>query len=283
VFALLAGAAGALVASSTAERAERSRVARDNARLDAAVKARTQELEATQLEVVERLARAAELRDDDTGEHIDRMSHLCELVALQLGTPAPRARLLRQAATLHDVGKIGLPDDILLKPGKLTGVEREIMTRHASDGAALLAGSTSKLLGLAEVMARTHHERWDGTGYPAGLRGEEIPIEGRIAAVCDVFDALMSERPYKRAWSREEALAEIAAQRGRHFDPVVADALLAVAGGDVPPAGPRRLETGPSGVVLDCGPEPSALEPERSRLDGERARGDVPVGERARR
>jgi CHASE2 domain-containing sensor protein len=212
------------------EMAERRRVAMRNVALEQAVRERTAELERTYLEPVDRLARAAELRDGDTGEHLDRMSKLCELVALELGQPAEDARLLRQAAVLHDVGKIGMPDGILRKPGKLTPEEIEIMRRHTLEGAALLEGSRSPLLQLAEVIARTHHERWDGTGYPEGLKGEQIPLPGRIAAVCDVYDALITERPYKRAWSPDEARQEIAEQRGRHFDLAVADALLIVLG-----------------------------------------------------
>ncbi len=194
----------------------------------------TLDLARTQLEAVIRLARAAELRDDDTGEHIERMSRLCELVARELGRPPIEATLLRQAAVLHDVGKIGLPDSILLKPGRLTPEEIAVMRRHTTDGAALLDGSGSPLLKLAEVIARTHHERWDGSGYPAGLTGEEIPLCGRIAAVCDVYDALVSTRPYKRAWTVADAVAEIRAQRGRHFEPRVADALLAVVAREQP-------------------------------------------------
>jgi HD-GYP domain-containing protein (c-di-GMP phosphodiesterase class II) len=156
------------------------------------------------------------------------MSRLCEQVALELGRPMTEAELLRHASVLHDVGKIGLPDGILRKPGRLTDEELEIMRRHAADGAAILEGSTSEVLRLAEVVARTHHERYDGTGYPAGLSGEDIPLPGRIAAVCDVFDALTSARPYKPAWSIADACAEIVRQRGAHFDPAVADALLRV-------------------------------------------------------
>jgi response regulator RpfG family c-di-GMP phosphodiesterase len=230
LLALALGTAASVLAAVTAETAERRRVDRRNAELEDAVLARTRELEDAYLDVVRRLARAAELRDDDTGEHIERVGRLCELVALELGLPAARAQLLRQASVLHDVGKIGLPDQILRKPGRLTPEEIEVMRRHTLQGAELLKGSDSGLLQLAEVVARTHHERFDGTGYPLGTRGEDIPLEGRITAVCDVYDALVSERPYKHAWSPEDASAEIAAQRGRHFDPRVADALLAVLG-----------------------------------------------------
>ena len=188
----------------------------------------TRDLARTQLDAVQRLARASELRDNETGEHIERMSQLCERVARELGWSATEATLLRHAATLHDVGKIGLPDAILRKPGKLTDDEVQIMRVHAALGAELLSGSSSPLLILAQEIAHTHHERWDGTGYPEKLAGEAIPLSGRIAAVCDVYDALSSARPYKRAWTTDEVLAEIESQRGKHFDPAVADALITV-------------------------------------------------------
>jgi CHASE2 domain-containing sensor protein len=234
--------AGALLFRAVAERAERARVTRYNAELEAAVHARTKDLAATQLEVVLRLARAAELHDDDTGEHIERMSRMCGEVALELGLPVTRAETIRYAAVLHDVGKIGVPDDILRKPARLTADEMTTMRRHVVEGAELLEGSPSPVLQVAEIIVDTHHERWDGTGYPHGLAGTEIPLEGRIAAVCDVFDALTHERPYKPAWGVERACEEIARLRGTHFDPAVADALLAVvrrrtgAGADAIPA-----------------------------------------------
>ncbi len=217
-----------LLARAVSERAARARVTRYSAELEAAVHDRTKDLAATQLEVVLRLARAAELHDDDTGEHIDRMSRMCGEVALELGLPATRAETIRYAAVLHDVGKIGVPDDILRKPGSLTANEMKTMRRHVVEGALLLEGSPSPVLQVAEIIVDTHHERWDGTGYPHGLAGEQIPLEGRIAAVCDVFDALTHERPYKPAWSVEQACAEIERLRGSHFDPEVADALLTV-------------------------------------------------------
>jgi CHASE2 domain-containing sensor protein len=220
----------AVLAAAGKEMAERRRFAGRNVELEDAVRARTAELELTHLEAVHRLARAAELRDGGTGEHLERMSRLCELVSLELGQSEASATLLRQAAVLHDVGKIGLPDRILNKPGKLSAEEIEVMRRHTTAGADLLDGSRSPVMALAEVVANTHHERWDGTGYPKGLSGDEIPLPGRIAAVCDVFDALITERPYKRAWSVAEARAEIEAQRGKHFDPAVADAALRVIG-----------------------------------------------------
>jgi CHASE2 domain-containing sensor protein len=220
----------AVLAAVAREGGERRRVDVRNRELSDAVRARTAELEITHLEAVERLARAAELRDGHTGEHLDRMSRMCEAVALRLGLSREEALRLRRAALLHDVGKIGLPDRILRKPGRLSEEEIEVMRRHTLEGAALLEGSRSPVLRTAEVIARTHHERWDGTGYPLGLSEDEIPIAGRIAAVCDVYDALITERPYKRAWAPEEARAEIVAQRGRHFDPAVVDALLDVLG-----------------------------------------------------
>jgi response regulator RpfG family c-di-GMP phosphodiesterase len=220
--------AASLVVRAAAERAARARVSQYNDELEQAVLDRTKELAETQLEVVVRLAHAAELHDDDTGEHIDRMSRLCGEVAIELGLPPTRADTIRHAAVLHDVGKIGVPDDILRKPGRLTSPEMATMRRHVVSGARLLQHSDSPLLQIAEVIASTHHERWDGGGYPKGLVAEEIPLEGRIAAVCDVFDALTHQRPYKEAWGVERACREIAALRGAHFDPVVADALLAV-------------------------------------------------------
>jgi CHASE2 domain-containing sensor protein len=225
---LAAATVAAVLTAVAQETAERRRVSGRNLELEDAVRARTAELEITHVEAVERLARAAELRDGDTGEHLDRMSRLCEAVALRLGHTPEQALRLRRASILHDVGKIGMPDGILRKPGKLSDDEIATMRRHTMEGAALLEGSRSPVLRMAEVIAGTHHERWDGTGYPLGLAEDEIPIAGRIAAVCDVYDALITERPYKRAWTPEEARAEITAQRGRHFDPDVVDALLAV-------------------------------------------------------
>lgn len=215
-------------AAIAGEVALRLHLTRYSQQLEADVEARTADLVASQLEIVLRLARAAELRDDDTGEHIDRMAALCGEVARELGFSEEDAERLRHASALHDIGKIGVPDGILLKPGRLTKEEFDVMRRHVVNGAELLKDSSSPVLRLAEEVARTHHERWDGTGYPAGTAGEQIPLSGRIAAVCDVFDALTHERPYKAAWSIAEACAEIERERGRHFDPAVADALLAV-------------------------------------------------------
>ncbi|HWH94517.1 MAG TPA: CHASE2 domain-containing protein [Baekduia sp.] len=233
VVAPLAGlalsAVGTVTASYLTERRERHRVSRHNAALEEAVRERTAELHETQLEVVRRLARAAEWRDEDTGEHVERIGILCERLALAAGFGELEAETLRHAAVLHDVGKIGVPDRVLLKPGRLDAAEWAIMKTHAEIGASMLAGSTSPLVQLGEVIARTHHERWDGSGYPAGLSGEDIPLVGRICAICDVFDALRSRRPYKSPWTLDEALQEIERQRGRHFDPALVDLFLPLA------------------------------------------------------
>ncbi|MBO9532938.1 MAG: CHASE2 domain-containing protein [Solirubrobacteraceae bacterium] len=226
--ALAAAVACSSLVAFAAEITARIRLTAYSEQLEAEVAERTSALVESQLEVVLRLARTAELRDDDTGEHVDRMSNLCRDVALELGFSQADAEMIRYAAALHDIGKIGVPDAILLKPGKLTPEEFDIMRYHVVHGATILEDADSPLLILAEEITRTHHEKWDGTGYPAKIAGEDIPLTGRIAAVCDVFDALSSDRPYKKAWPPEEVRAEIDAQRGRHFDTRVVDALFAV-------------------------------------------------------
>lgn len=197
-----------------------------NQHLEERVRERTRELEESQVEMLERLAQAAEFRDDDTGQHTRRVGEMAALVARELGLEASRVELIRRAAPLHDVGKIGICDEILLKPDRLSPEEFGVMQGHAPIGARLLMQGRSGLVQLAEVIALTHHERWDGTGYPQGLCGEEIPLEGRILAIVDVFDALTHERPYKKAWLIKEALAEIQSQSGRQFDPCVVKAFL---------------------------------------------------------
>lgn len=197
------------------------RVLEHNAQLEDEVADRTRDLEQSRLEMLERLALAAEYRDDDTQEHAWRIGRICALLALELDLSADEAQLIGRAAPLHDLGKIGIADAILLKPGKLTDQEFAVIKTHAVIGAEILAGSHSPLLRLAEQIALTHHERWDGRGYPAGLRGEQIPLAGRIVAVADVFDALTHERPYKQAWSLSAAVNEILEQAGRQFDPRV--------------------------------------------------------------
>jgi putative two-component system response regulator len=170
------------------------------------------------------LALAGEFRDDDTQQHAWRIGDICALLVRALGLSEQEAELIERAAPLHDLGKIGIPDAILLKAGKLSDAEFDVVKTHAQIGAEILAGSRSPLLRLAERIALTHHERWDGGGYPCGLTGDEIPLVGRIAAVADVFDALTHERPYKQAWSVDEAVTEIVGQAGRQFDPRVIDA-----------------------------------------------------------
>jgi putative two-component system response regulator len=198
-----------------------------NHQLDHKVRERTAELEATQVEILERLALAAEYRDDDTGEHTRRVGVMAARIAEALRWPAEQVELMRRAAPLHDVGKIAIPDAILLKPGKLTPAEFEQMKSHTTVGAQMLSGGRFPLLQVAEQIARTHHERWDGTGY-IGLRGEEIPLAGRIVSIADVFDALVTERPYKKAWSIYEAMKEIRNQSGRQFDPHLVDVFFEV-------------------------------------------------------
>jgi putative two-component system response regulator len=200
-----------------------------NQLLEAKVRERTRELEAAQIEIIERLARAAEFRDDNTGQHTERVGQMAALLARELGLPDAQVSLIRRAAPLHDVGKIGIPDSILLKLGKLTAAEFELVKTHTTIGARILSGSRFPLLRLAEEIAFSHHEQWDGRGY-AGLVGDTIPLAGRIVTVADVFDALTQKRPYKAAWPVEEAVAEIARQRGRQFDPQVVDAFLRVIG-----------------------------------------------------
>ncbi|MCG5500326.1 HD-GYP domain-containing protein [Ectothiorhodospira lacustris] len=187
--------------------------------LEQMVRERTDEIRRTRLQVVQRLGRAAEYRDNETGYHILRMSHTCELLARHLGWSHAECERMLHASPMHDVGKIGIPDQILLKPGKLTPEEWSIMQSHATIGGDILSGDESELLNLAREIALTHHEKWDGSGYPLGLAGEEIPVSGRIVALADVFDALTSERPYKKAWPVQDALDLIRDSSGSHFEP----------------------------------------------------------------
>jgi hypothetical protein len=192
-------------------------------------RALARQLRDSQLELVSRLAAASESHDADTGLHIRRIGLLCECLALAIGCSRADAAMLREASAMHDVGKIAIPDSILRKPGSLTPGEWDVMKSHTTIGAQILAGSASPLVRLAETVARTHHERWDGGGYPDGLRGESIPLAGRICAVCDVFDALITSRAYKQAWSMRDALAELERIAGTHLDPGLVDAFLAAA------------------------------------------------------
>jgi PAS domain S-box-containing protein len=198
------------------------------ARLESMVRQRTQALEGSRLETLRRLALAAEYRDDDTHEHTERVGRNSALIAQQLGLAEETASLIRRAAPLHDIGKIGIPDAILRKPGELTAEELRQMREHTTIGAKILADPKFAILQTARSIALTHHERWDGGGYPRGLRGKEIPLSGRIVSVADVFDALTHERPYKTAWPVDEAVAEIERLAGRRFDPRVVRAFAAL-------------------------------------------------------
>jgi putative nucleotidyltransferase with HDIG domain len=201
---------------------------RANELLEENVSLRTRELEEARVEIVTRLAVAAEYRDDTTGQHTSRVGILAARIAARLGLPHEEVELLRLAARLHDVGKIGISDVLMLKPAKLTPEEFERIKDHTTIGAQILSGGKSPLLQLAEIVALTHHERWDGHGYPHGLAGEEIPLEGRIVAVADVYDALLGDRPYKKAWLEPDARAEIQAQSGAQFDARVVSAFLEI-------------------------------------------------------
>jgi putative two-component system response regulator len=187
-----------------------------------AVRARTLQLDHARLESLSILAIAAEYRDDETREHTQRVGRIAAMIAQALDMTEPDVALIRDAAPLHDIGKVGIPDYVLLKRGRLTPDERQIMMRHVEIGARILGPAGSPVLITAAAIARTHHERWDGAGYLEGLHGDEIPLAGRITAIADVFDALTHERPYKAAWDVDRALAEIAAQAGKQFDPLVA-------------------------------------------------------------
>lgn len=178
-----------------------------------------QELRETRLQIVQRLGRAAEYKDNETGLHVIRMSHYAQRLALAAGCSPEWAEDLLNAAPMHDVGKIGIPDAILQKPGKLTPEEWVVMQSHPNIGAEIIGHHPSGVLRLARTVALYHHEKWNGTGYPHGLAGTDIPLEARIVALADVFDALTSERPYKKAWAPEEAMALIESEAGQHFDP----------------------------------------------------------------
>lgn len=221
-----------------------------NEHLEAAVLRRTRDLNEARFEALERLALAAEYRDDVTGEHVQRVGRTAALLYRALGRSEADEELMRLAATLHDVGKIGIPDAILLKPGRLTEQEYEAMKSHVLVSRRILSGSRSPLLRLSEEIALSHHEKWDGTGYPAGLSGEQIPLSGRTVAIADVFDALSHERPYKPAWPLQEATREIRDQSGRHFDPRLVDAFESL--------DPRGLLAPVEAPLTPLGPAPTA-------------------------
>jgi putative two-component system response regulator len=201
---------------------------RDQSReLEEKVRRRTAALVETRLEIIKRLGRAAEYRDNETGLHVIRMAHYAHLIALAAGMQEAVADLILHVAPMHDIGKIGVPDCVLLKPGALAPDEWAVMKRHTTIGAEIIGDHESELLSAAKTVALRHHERWDGSGYPDGLVGEQIPIAARVVAVADVFDALTSDRPYKRAWSIDHAVLAIRDDSGRQFDPALVTAFEA--------------------------------------------------------
>lgn len=200
----------------------------ERAQLERRVKQRTEELEQTQLEIVKRLGRASEYRDNETGNHVNRVSLISQALAQEIGCDQDYCELIRLASPMHDIGKIGISDTILLKPGKLTAEEYQTMQRHVEIGASILDGSSVELMQMAYEIALTHHEKFDGSGYPNQLAGEAIPLSGRIVAVADVYDALSSARPYKTPWPIEKIIDFFKAEKGRHFDPSLVDALIAI-------------------------------------------------------
>jgi putative two-component system response regulator len=179
------------------------------------------EIRETRLAIVQRLGRASEYKDNETGMHVIRMSHYSRIIARAAGFSEHEADDLLNAAPMHDVGKIGIPDSIIRKPGKLDADEWREMQRHAEIGAEIIGHDASSLLQMARRIALYHHEKWDGSGYPEGLKGEAIPIEARIVAIADVFDALTSVRPYKKAWTVDDAVNLIVSESGKHFDPTL--------------------------------------------------------------
>ncbi len=218
----------------TAQRRAESHLADEARRLQAMVDERTRDLNEARAETLQLLAVASEFRDDETAQHTERIGEMAAAIGTRMGLSEESVLLLREAAPLHDIGKLAIPDAVLLKPARLTEEEQEQMQTHTTLGARLLFGSRSPALQLAGVVAESHHERWDGHGYPLGLIGSDIPLVGRIVAVADVFDALTHERPYKPAWPVEQAVALIRSSAGTQFDPRVVEAFLEIvaAGGD---------------------------------------------------
>ncbi len=235
-------------------------IARAKRILEEQVQLTVSELHQAHADMLVRLARAAEYRDDQTGTHTWRVGYASRLIAQELGTESRFVDLIGLAARLHDVGKIGIPDSVLLKPGRLDAHEFELMKAHATIGANLLAGSTSPLMQLAESVALNHHEWWDGGGYPNGRAADDIPIEGRIVAVADVFDALTHSRTYKERWAEADAIAEIRAQKGKQFDPDAVDAFDRIYrnGGvsDIPVAEPDNDEVARAALAAALGRPP---------------------------
>lgn len=207
--------------------------------LERRVEERTRELEEAQIETLQRLALTAEYRDDETGQHAERIGMLAANLAQALGRPREEVRLVRLAAPLHDIGKIGIPDRVLTKPGKLSYAEFAIMKSHTIIGGEILSGSRNAVLQMARQIALSHHERWDGTGYPQAISGELIPMAARITAIADVFDALTHARPYKEALPLDEAMKILAEERAKHFDPALVQAFLPL----LKTQGPEKLTT----------------------------------------
>ena len=196
--------------------------------LEQLVAQRTEELNKTRSQIIRRLSRAADYKDDETGNHVIRMANYARLLALAHGLSEQAAEVIFNAAPMHDIGKIGVPDHILRKTGKLDATEWVEMRKHPQIGAGIIGRHNDPLLATARLVALTHHEKWDGSGYPSGLAGEAIPLAGRIVALCDVFDALTTDRPYKQAWSVTEAMNYIKSQSGLHFDPLLTRQFLAI-------------------------------------------------------
>ena len=203
------------------------RLADQKLHLMSLVKEKTQDLEKTRIEIIESLGRAAEFKDNETGMHVIRMSWYAYFIAKEFGMTEQWSELLRNAAPMHDIGKIGVPDEVLLKPGKLNADEWAIMQKHVEYGVKILGKHETYLLALASEVAQHHHEKWDGSGYPNAISGEVIPISARIVAIADVFDALTSARPYKKAWTVEKAVELIQSESGKHFDPNLVDKFMA--------------------------------------------------------
>ncbi|MBN1869022.1 MAG: response regulator [Candidatus Omnitrophica bacterium] len=205
-----------------------NQVREQNRSLELKVRERTEQLYQSQIDTIHRLGRAIEYRDSETGIHTARMSLYIYHLTTALGFGPEECEIISTASSLHDIGKIAIPDSILKKPGKLTSDEMEIMKTHTTIGAKMLSGSTSKFLRMGEEIALTHHEKWDGTGYPNGLKGGDIPLVGRICGICDVFDALTCKRPYKEAWPGDDAFKEIRKDSGVHFDPHIVECFFKV-------------------------------------------------------
>jgi putative two-component system response regulator len=196
--------------------------------LENRVRQRTAELNESRLQIIQRLGRAAEYKDNQTGLHVVRMSHYSKLIGLAAGMTEAEAELLLNAAPMHDIGKIGIPDRILQKSGQLDDADWQVMRQHPQIGAEILGEHSSELLNMARMVALTHHEMWNGQGYPNGLKGEEIPLVGRIVTLADVFDALTTERPYKKAWTIEKTLEFIQRKSGELFDPKLVDIFMGI-------------------------------------------------------